>query len=159
MNAPRSLVPRQNTLRRCSFPSRHAYFYIYDNHKNLHNLNSQMLSSTKHLFQQIQQKAAYVWVLHTTTGNSIKFYTFWRTHEMFRKGKSWDFFCCCCCWVQRPFNKVHNVNDFDWLYMRKNCWSEKGDMMVVLFWGICIILDIFNLNVVWAFVMASRCCE
>lgn len=29
-----------------------AYFYIYDNNLNLHNLNSQMLSSTKHLFLQ-----------------------------------------------------------------------------------------------------------
>lgn len=38
-----------NTLR-CSFALEHAYFYIYDNHKNLHNLNSQTLSSMKHLF-------------------------------------------------------------------------------------------------------------
>lgn len=105
--------PRQNT--HSMFLLQHAYFYIYDNHKNLHNLNSQMLSSMKHLFQQIYRKAAYVGVLHTTTGNSIKFYTFSYTHIL-RKKEFRDFFS-----VRVPFNKVHNVNEFDLLYMQKNC--------------------------------------
>lgn len=49
--------------------------------------------------------------------------------------------------AEEAFNKVHNMNEFDFLYMQKDpiLHDPKGEMF---FLGICMIRGIFNLNIV-----------
>lgn len=133
-----------------SLASKHAYFYIYDNNKNLHNLNSQTLSSTKHLFQHGNIRECTT----LCTGNSIKFYTFLYTHSDEKatkrvqiRGLSLIKFTT---WVNLifPFSTMPKVK------CRSERWYE-------VFTGIYIIPDIFNLNIVYSLdrVNTQTCCH